>query len=187
MLRIQKKEEVFYPGIDTNIDALGIETEFSLEIRNALDDSIIDNSIPNATFKEIMNSYILHTAEVLEDTNSGRKTFKVQNSNLEIGDKIKVNNNYYSVLKISSDGATITIKGTLKNSLNAGDSIETVGNTGIYKIPVQIDEPGFYFVTIFHKSFGYGAIKYKIVNSNVQDVMSELSDIKNILTQKGFI
>ena len=71
--------------------------------------------------------------------------------------------------------------------ISKDDEVESVGNTGIYKIPVQINALGFYFITIFHKSFGYSAIKYKIVNNNVQDIMGELLTIKENLSMKGFL
>jgi len=186
MLRIQKKGELFYPGIDTGHDVLGIESEFKMEITDS-NDNVVLNAVPNAAFKEIINTFDNHTAKILEDANTNRKTFKVKDSDLVIGDKIKINNFFYNIINIKND--TITINGKLKSSLAENDNVQAVGNTGIYKIPVQINNEGFYFVTIFHKSFGYSAIKYKIVNNNVQDIMQELQTIKDKLNENniGFV
>jgi len=185
MTRTEKKGNLFYPGIDTNYDRLGLASEFSMEITKASDGTIVNNIVPFAEFEEVIMTFDLHTAEVLEDTNSGRKTFKVKNSNLVIGDKIKIQNNFYNIIKIQNE--TITINGKLIENLTENESIETVGNTGIYKIPVQLETEGFYFCTIFHRDFGHSAIKYKITSSNTQDLMEELNLLNIKLDNKGFI
>ena len=185
MTRIEKKGNIFYPGIDTGYDRLGKEMEFSLEITEAGTGNIIQNSVPSAEFSEVIMSHSLHSATVLQNANSGRKTFTVQTSNLAVGDRISVNSKLYSIKKVN--GATITINGRLSQSLTIGDSITSVGNTGIYKIPVQIDIEGFYFCTIFHKDFGHTAIKYRIDTSDTQDIILELRDISDKIGNKGFL
>jgi len=189
MTKIVKINEIFYPGIDTNYDELNIANEFSYEIKRAHDNVVIQNEITDAVFEEVIMGFEEHSAEVLADANAGRKTFTVKKSNLAVGDSIGINDDYYVIDKISTDGVTITIKSKLKNTIYAGDSITTCGNTGTYKIPVMISAAGFYFITFFHKKFGHASVKYKVTNTNVSDIMTELINIKDKLEQKniGFV
>lgn len=183
MTRTVKKGSLFYPGIDTNYDRLGAASEFSMEITRASDGVVVDNAVPGAEFEEVLMSFDLHTAEVSEDANKGRKTFKVKNSDLVIGDRIKIVDDYYNVINIVND--LVTINGKLANALVSDEAVNTVGNTGIYKIAAQIDIEGFYFCTIAHKDFGHAAVKYKIVPNNTVDVMAELNTIKATLAQNS--
>ena len=189
MTKIVKINEIFYPGIDTNYDELNIANEFSYEIKRASDDVIIENEITDAIFEEVLMAYEEHSADVLADANAGRKTFTVKNSDLEVGDSIIINDDYYVIDKISTDNSTITIKSKLKNAIQADDNISTCGNTGIYKFPVKISSSGFYFITVFHKKFGHASVKYKVTNTNVSDIMQELQTIKDKLSENniGFV
>jgi len=188
MIRTEKVGEIFYPGIDTEFDSLGIADEFSIRITEASTDNEVQNSVPNAFFNEIIKNVPSKSCEVLETSLTGRKTFKTINNTFEVGDSFEHEGIFYTVSKISST-ETITLHRTLKSDLLENTILNNVGNTGVYKIPVQIDQTGFYFITIYHKTFGHIAIKYKIVNSNVQDLMTEIIEIKNKLNEKnvGFL
>jgi len=187
MIRTVKINEIFYPGIDTDFSEFNIAGEFNMELTKASDGTVVTNAIPNSNFEEINMAFVSHSAEVSAATNAGRTTINVINSNIEVGDVIKVANDFYGVKKVSTNGSIITINGKLKNQIASGLVIITSGKTGIYKIPVEISVPGLYFFTVFHKKFGHTAIKYKVVSTNANDIMVELQSIKDKIEHKGFI
>ena len=183
MIRIEKVGEIFYPGVDTEYDKLGIANEFSLELRRASDNSLVENAIPNATFEEIIKSVEAHSFTTDEISEIGSKEITFSSCDMTKGDSFEYNGYYYTIAEITDK---IVLKRPLEVEIPSNVTIQNVGNTGIYKIPVQIDEEVLVFCTISHPSFGNAAIKYKIVKSNTSDIINELNNIKELLEETKF-
>lgn len=89
------------------------------------------------------------SAKTAQDALAGQRTIKVTDSTLADGMVFKdPNGNMYYIESVDTDNGIITTKVPLKEDIPANSTLTQVGNTGIYKVPLNIANPGKYNVVI---------------------------------------
>jgi len=167
-----KKGNVFYPGIDTEFDAMGDASLFGLEITKASDGSVVANGVEEGTeaWEEIMWTANDHTGTTAGVAKTGDSVIALASGNtLVAGDRFDdgAGNLYYVV---AGSDESITIKKELVADIADAAAISSVGNTGLYKVNVQLDEAGEYFLSISHPDFGHTTSKYLVTESTLDEV-----------------
>ena len=173
MARTVKKGVTFYPTFDTQFDQFKAESGFEMEITNMADGSVVTNAA-TGTFAEVMWTDPGHSGTTSGDTAAGANQITLASGNtLVAGDRFDdgAGNIYYVV---DATDTSVTIKGSLVAAIADGTDLNSVGNTGIYKVDVQIDTIGEYLVAVNHKDYGHYAIKYTVSEHNEDDIYDRL-------------
>jgi len=146
-----------FVAVDTDFDVFGDANSFGIEIINAESGSVVTNEYSGAVFEEVMWTDPGHSATTSGTQLAGASSITVNpaSNTVVAGDRISDGSNIYYVTDVSGDKATIYIKGSLAADIADATTLSTVGNTGIYKIPIQITDTGDYFVNFSHPEMGH--------------------------------
>ena len=183
MAREVKKGITFFPTVDTEFDKMGDASKFGLEIVNANNGAVVTNAA-SGTWAEVMWTNPDHSATTAGVATAGSSTINVSTSDLTLvpGDRFDDGaGNLYYVTAVDTSAGVITIKGKLVADIDDDTDLNSVGNTGIYKVDVQIDTEGEYLVNISHPDFGHSTVKYIVVANTIDDVYSRLDGGLNSL------
>lgn len=169
-------------------------TGFKVEIINLADGTtVLSNVNVVEVIKQINDP---KTATTAADALKGTKTIKVKDSTLEDGMVFKdPNGNMYYIESVSDDGTTITTRTPLKEDIAANSTLTQVGNTGIYKIPLNIAVPGKYNVVVSNPAVNLRnlaafveVMQYDIddignkIDNNTQEVIDKINEVKTQLS-----
>ena len=170
-------------------------TDFKVEILNLADGSV---EVKNVNVVEIIkNISDPKTATVVSDALKGTKTISVKNSTLEDGMVFSDGNgNMYYIEEITDNGATIKTRAPLAEDIAANATLTQVGNTGIYKVPLNISVPGKYNVVVSNPSVNLRnlacyveVMKFDIddlgnkIDSQAQNIINKINEVKTTLSQ----
>ena len=126
-------------------------TNFNVEIINLADGTVTQENV--SVVEIVKNIANPASAKVASDALKGQKTINVSDSSLKDGMVFKdPNGNMYYIESVDTNKNTITTRVALKADIAANGELDEVGNTGIYKIPLNITEPGKYNVAINNPS-----------------------------------
>lgn len=171
-------------------------TNFKVEVINLADGSVLN--VGNVNVVEVIkNVSDPKTATVTADALKGTKTIKVKDSTLVDGMVFNDGNgNLYYIEEIDDDGATIKTRVPLVADIAANATLTEVGNTGIYKIPLNISVPGKYNVVISNPSVNLRNLaafveimKYDIddlgnkIDSQAQNIVDKINEVKAEVSQ----
>jgi len=173
MARKVKKGVTFYPAFDTKFSDFKIEGNFTLEIINLADGSSITNAA-TGTFTELMWPDPGHSATLNGAVSSGADQLTVDSGGtLVVGDRFDDGaGNIYYITDIT--GNVITVKGKLKANISDNTVLNSKGNTGIYKVDVQIANKGEFLVTATETEYGSYPIKYEVAEHDEDDIYDKL-------------
>ena len=183
MAREVKKGITFYPTVDTEFDKMGDASQFGLEIVNAANGAVVPNGA-TGTWEEVMWTNPNHSAKTVGDTPAGSSVIAVDTSSLTIvaGDRFDDGSgNLYYVTKVDTNAGNIYIKNKLVADISDATTLNTIGNTGIYKVDVVIENEGEYLVNVSHPEFGHSAVKYVVVANTLDDVYERVDEGLNSL------
>ena len=126
-----------------------------------------------------------HSCTLTNDALEGDAYFTVDPSSCTVvpGDRIKdpTNNIIYYVTDVSQAKDKVYVKGGVKANLSANTELDTVGNTGIYRYPIQIDDLGDYFVNFHHPDMGHATVKVEVIEHDDDDIYQRLDEGLNSL------
>jgi len=175
-----KKGVPSWMSVDTDFDVFGDQASFAMEIINASTGAVVVND-GTGTFEEVMWSDSAHSGTTSGTTLVGATSVVLAVGNDFVpGDRIDdgAGNIYYiSVV----DGDIIHIKGEIKAEITDATALVTVGNTGMYRVDVNIANAGDYFVNFSHPEMGHTAAKVTVVENTVDDVYNRLDGGLNAL------
>jgi len=170
-----RKDVAFFPGVNTEFDWLGDASKFGIEIVKASDGSVATND-GAGTWEGIMWTDPGHTGKTSGVAAAGSSVITLASGNtLVAGDRFDDGaGNLYYVVKGSD--TEITIKRELKADIADATDLNSVGNTGSYKVEVKLADVGEYFVSFSHPEFGHKTIKYEIVEHNLDETFTRLDE-----------
>ena len=161
----------FYPIINTKFSKFRDESSFELKIIKMEDGSEVANS-GSGEFEEIIVSPNGHNGKTNGTVAIGDKVIHMKNDHTIIkGDVISDGNdpdNLYYVTNVN--GNVLELKEKIKAEIPDDTTINTVGNTGVYKVECQIDSIGEYLVIIKHPDIYHNhGLKYIVTNNTIDD------------------
>lgn len=164
-----KKEVTFYPFIETKFDVLGEAAKFSVEKITDLSDMSDVTNAATGTFVEVMATDNGHTGTVAADAAIGDTTVTITGGDtLVVGDVFDdgAGNLYYITAKT---GDVIGIKGKLVAVITATTGLAFAGNTGIYRVDMQIDIAMSASVIFKHADMGHIPARYEITETTLDE------------------
>lgn len=169
MVTDYKSGAPFFPLIETGFDVLGEEANFSIaKLTNVSDGTPVVNA-NDGVFTEIMEDDNGHTGTTVGAAVIGDATITLTaGDTLEIGDVFNdgAGNLYYIVSKV---GDVIGIKGKLVADIADASAIAFAGNTGVYKVNMQIDAEMPLSVIFKHTTMGRVPARYAIVATTLDE------------------
>jgi len=164
-------------------------TNFHVEIITLADGTVVEENVN--VVEVIKNIDNPATAKVAEDALKGQRTIKVTDSSLTDGMVFKdANGNMYYIESVDTDNNTITTRVPLREDIAANSTLTQVGNTGIYKIPLNIAQPGKYNVVVSNPDANLRnlaafveVMQYDLddlgskIDSKAQDLSDKLDDV----------
>ena len=173
----KKINESFWLKIDTEYDVFDGADTFKISYFN--DDTGVLTDIVPANFSEIIRTVSGKVATIASNTLKDSFEIIVNNGyTLESGDVFvdSFGNKHY-IEKISNN--ILYLKTPLINDLSAGEILNEVGNTGIYRKEILFDTVGNYTIIIRNPEQGMGnvPISIKIVDENLDDAQNKLDII----------
>jgi len=153
-------------------------TGFKVEVINLADGTTTAQDVD--VTEVIKNIDDPKSATTTQDALKGTRTVKVKDNTLEDGMVFDDGNgNKYYIESIDNDGATITTRTELVADIPADTTLQQVGNTGIYKIPVTIDTVGLYNVVVSNP-----AVNLRNLSAFVKVTQYDIDDIGNQIESK---
>jgi len=137
-------------------------------------------------FSEIINAASGNTATLSQDVEGKKKLTFNDASGILDGDIIKIDTSYYYVEGIVGNIITIRSACDLHSS---GSTATVVGNTGIYKVKLNIPTSGSYTAFINNASIGmqnYSCSLFLTDASNA-DIEEQISLLADEITRSSFI
>lgn len=160
-------------------------TNFKVETISLADGTV---SVDNVNVVEIIKSIDSPaTAKVSADALKGQKTIKVSDSGLTDGMVFKdANGNMYYIESVDTNNNTVSTRVPLTADIAANDTLTQVGNTGIYKAPLNIANPGKYNVVINNASVGLRnlAAFVEVSKFDVDDLGAKIESSTSELSNK---
>lgn len=160
-------------------------TNFNVETIN-LEDGTVEKQNVNVVeiIKSIDNPA---TATVVADALKGQKTISVKDSNILDGMVFKdANGHMYYIESVDTNNNTITTRIPLVEDIAANDTLNQVGNTGIYKIPLNITKPGKYNVAINNPSVNLRNLAsfVEVMQFDIDDLGNKIETSRDELSKK---
>jgi hypothetical protein len=178
---IKKTGVDFYAKVDTNRDLFGEASGFEASYLNDATGTVLD--VANA-FSEVVRSVAGAADTASADALAGARTVALNDvTGFEDGDTIQdANGNMYYVESIS--GTDLNLKSKLVADITSGDAITQVGNTGIYRVAVNIATPGDYTLVVSNPDVNMQNIAFPVT---IADEILDDAQIKldNILNEMG--
>lgn len=193
MSTIKKTNVDFYAKVDTNRDLFGAATGFRASYVNDATGAVTD--ITNS-FVEVIRSVTGASDAASSDALAGAKVISLTDATgFNEGDVISdANGNMYYVESIN--GTDLTLKSKLTADIAASDTITQVGNTGIYRVLVNIAAAGDYTIIVSNPDVNMQNIAFPVTVSDqvLDDAQDKLDNILNELgisaterSYKGFV
>jgi len=180
---LAKAGQDFELTINSKQKYFGVEN-FNVKTINLADGSVSQTNVSVTEVIEAVDSPA--TATVAEEAPKGTKTIKVSDdSTLTDGMVFKdENGNMYYIESV--DSGTIKVRKELVADIAYNSTLTQVGNTGIYKIPVNIPNPGKYNVVISNPSIDLRnlAAFVEVVQYTTDDLGTKIEDSTNYLDGK---
>ncbi len=193
MATIKKAGVDFYAKVDTNRDLFDEASGFAASYVNDATGTVVD--VAN-TFSEVVRSVAGATDTASADALAGSRTISLSDvTGFSDGDTIQdANGNMYYVESIS--GTDLNLKTKLVADVTSGDTITQVGNTGIYRVAVNISTPGDYTIVVNNPDVNMQNIAFPVTIADevLDDAQLKLDNILNELgisgaevSYKGFV
>ena len=193
MSTIKKTSVDFYAKVDTNRDLFGAAAGFKASYVNDATGTVTD--VANS-FAEVIKSVVGAADTAASNALTGAKVISLTDvTGFNDGDAISdVNGNIYYVESIN--GTDLTLKSKLAADINAADAITQVGNTGIYRVLVNIAAAGDYTVIVANPDVNMQNIAFPVTVADevLDDAQGKLDNILNELgisaterSYKGFV
>jgi len=190
---VKKNNEDFYAKVDTNKDLFGAAAGFKASYVNDATGTVVDIA---EAFTEVVKTVNGSTTTSNGGALAGAYILPVADaSGFTDGDVIQdANGNMYYVESIT--GNDLAVKSKLVADIADSDTITQVGNTGIYRVLVNIATAGDYTIIVSNPSVNMQNIAFpvEIVDEDLDDAQDKLDDILNSLgisaserTYKGFV
>lgn len=177
----KKANQEFYVKVDTDFDLFNVDEGFYAEIMDEDTGEII--SIED-TWEEIIRSVPLSAGEayVVEPALTGSITISISGDyTLDIGDVFEDSNgNAYYIENINQN--KLYLRQPVIEDIHRDTILTEVGNTGIYRCPVIIDEPGEYIIIVRNPEFGMDNQTFSITIRE-----NNIDDIAKYTRYKGFV
>ena len=178
---IKKAGTDFYAKVDTNRDLFGEASGFDASYVNDATGTVSDVT---AAFAEIVRSVAGAADTASSDALAGAKVVSLADvTGFLDGDTISdANGNMYYVESIS--GSDLNLKSKLVADITSGDAITQVGNTGIYRVLVNIATAGDYTLIVSNPDVNMQNIAFSVT---IQDEVLDDAQLKldNIMTELG--
>lgn len=162
-----------------NIDITGFKCYY-------LNESTGNITTVNEPFSEVISTITSETS-TLSSNVEGLKILPVDNiGNIKDGDVIQIDSSYYYIESISNNNIYLNVPCDLHSS---GATITTVGNTGIYKVKLNIPVVGDYTAFISNANINMQNHSCSISISDVvtDDIAASLTNLKDEITRSSFI
>ena len=193
MSTIKKTAVDFYAKVDTNRDLFGAAAGFKASYVNDATGTVTDVA---AAFAEVVKSVTGASDVTGSAALAGAKTVSlVDATGFVDGDAIEAaNGNIYYVESIN--GTDLNLKSKLSVDIASGDAITQVGNTGIYRVLLNIGTAGDYTVIVANPDVNMQNIAFPVTVADeiLDDAQGKLDNILNELgisaterTYKGFV
>ena len=190
---VKKASTDFYAKVDTNKDLFGAEAGFVASYVNDATGTVVAIA---ETFSEVIKSVAGASDTCNGGALAGGYVIPVADATgFEDGDAVSdANGNIYYVESIT--GNDLAIKSKLVADILDLDTITQVGNTGIYRVLVNIATAGDYTMIVSNPEVNMQNIAFpvEIVSEDLDDAQSKLDNILNNLgissaerTYKGFV
>ena len=166
----------FHVMMDTDRDAFGIEAGFSLELQDEAG-NVLTNDGAGTWSEVIRTAFAANTGEVASGADAGDRVISLTTGHtIAAGDVVTIGSaGTYAVIAV--DGDNITLKRGLEAPVAANDSVDAVGNTGLYKAEVQLDFSGDITAMVQHPDYGFVAVRYTMVDTNLDMVDEKIDNI----------
>ena len=183
----------FYAKVDTNRDLFGEAAGFVASYVNDATGTVTD--IGNS-FAEVIKTVAGTATTASADAVAGASVVSVADATgFSDGDAFEdAAGNIYYITEIN--GTDFSIKGKLVANITTGDAITQVGNTGVYRVLVNIATPGDYTIIVSNPSVNMQNIAFPVeiadvtidtVDGKVDDILNELGISATERTYKGFV
>jgi uncharacterized membrane protein YvbJ len=193
MATIKKAGTDFYAKVDTNRDLFGEASGFEASYVNDATGTVTDVA---GTFSEVIRSVAGASDTASADALAGAKVVSLNDATgFEDGDTIKdANGNMYYVESIN--GTDLNLKSKLVADITSGDAITQVGNTGIYRVAINISTAGDYTIVVDNPDVNMQNIAFPVTIADeiLDDAQTKLDNILNELgisgaeiSYKGFV
>jgi hypothetical protein len=184
MATIKKAGTDFYAKVDTNRDLFGEASGFEASYVNDATGTVTD--VANA-FSEVVRSVAGASDTASADALAGAKVISLNDATgFEDGDTIQdANGNMYYVESIN--GTDLNLKSKLLDDVTSGDAITQVGNTGIYRVAVNIPTAGDYTMVVSNPDVNMQNIAFPVTIADevLDDAQLKLDNILNELGVSG--
>ena len=148
--------------------------DFKVDILNQEDGSYVSQNTNMSEITESVDSFSTNTSE---NNDMGSTDIKLDSTDdLNVGDRLKINNYIYRVSSINSD--TITIHKGLFENVSSGSSVDRKGNLGIYKVDLTFDTLGNF--TLIGKDNTFGNRVTRMIKVQNKSITTMYNDIKNL-------
>lgn len=178
---IKKTSTDFYAKVDTNRDLFGEASGFEASYVNDATGTVTDVA---TAFDEVVRSVAGAADTASAGALAGAKTISLVDATGFIdGDTIQdANGNLYYVESIT--GTDLNLKSKLVADVTLGDAITQVGNTGIYRVALNIATAGDYTIVVANPDVNMQNIAFPVT---VQDEVLDDAQVKldNILSELG--
>ncbi len=193
MATIKKTLTDFYAKVDTNRDLFGAASGFKASYVNDATGTVTDVA---ASFSEVIRSVAGASDTASADALAGTRVVSLNDvTGFADGDTIQdANGNMYYVESIN--GTDLTLKTKLSQDITSGDAITQIGNTGIYRVVVNIPAPGDYTIVVSNPDVNMQNIAFPVTIADeiLDDAQVKLDNILNELgvagaevSYKGFV
>lgn len=193
MATIKKAATDFYAKVDTNRDLFGQASGFEASYVNDATGTVTDVA---ASFSEVIKSVAGASDTASADALAGAKIISLADATGFVdGDTISdAAGNFYYVESIS--GTDLTLKRKLVADITSGDAITQVGNTGIYRVLLNIASAGDYTVIVANPVLNMQNIAFPVsiedevlgdAQTKLDNILNELGVSGTEVTYKGFV
>ena len=162
-----------------NVDGAGFKCYY-------LNESTGDITQVTEPFSEIISNVSAETATLSSDV-EGLKILPVDDiGNIKDGDVINIDNSYYYIESISGNNIYLNVPCDLHSS---GATVTTVGNTGIYKVKLNIPDIGDYtaFVSNANINMQNHSCSISIRDVVNDDIATSLTNLNDEITRSSFV
>ena len=193
MSTIKKTGVDFYAKVDTNRDLFGEAAGFEASYVNDATGTVTGVA---TSFAEVVKSVAGAADTAASPALTGAKTISLSDATGFVdGDTIEdANGNLYYVESIN--GTDLNLKSKLVEDVASSDAITQVGNTGIYRVLLNIATAGDYTVIVANPDVNMQNIAFPVTIADevLDDAQGKLDNILNELgisaterTYKGFV
>ena len=147
-------------------------------------------TIPSDNWVEIIKNVDANNCTANGDTPAGSTRIAVKDTddnntvaNFNKGDVIKVKDKeiYFYVEDVDADNGFIYARNPISGDIADGDELDRVGNTGVYKVDITLDEEGIWTFVVSNPTID---MENEVVKVEVSDYDDKLDTILKAVTKK---